>query len=171
MLKIYIASSWRNPHYESVCSAVREAGHTVMDWKSGDEALPSWSLMDERFEHATANKSWMPELAKEALSHPRVRATHDRDMRLLDAADALVLLTPCGRSAHFEAGIAAGREMPRAILLFEGVEPEVMTCKMHLLTSVPKLLKWLDRLQRAVIDWERSIKREEVLRATPSDEG
>lgn len=148
-MKVYIASSWRNTHYESVCAAVRDAGHEVMDWRAGDQPLPSWSIADERFQAATDAQAWTPQLAMDALHHPRVRATFRKDMELLTAADALVPLTPCGRSAHFEAGIAQGRAMPRAILLTEGVEPEVMTCGLTPLTSVSGLIAWLSAVGRA----------------------
>ncbi len=44
--KIYVASSWRNVHYEGVVKALREAGHDVYDFRnppSGDEGL--WCVL------------------------------------------------------------------------------------------------------------------------------
>ena len=43
----------------------------------------------------------------------------------MEWADAFVLLMPCGRSAHLEAGWAIGAGKPTAILLSAG-EPELM---------------------------------------------
>lgn len=151
-MKVYIASSWRNARYEEVRAAVREAGHEVMDWRDGESQLPHWGIADERFAQAARDQRWTPALASEALEHPRVVATYDKDMRLLNAADALVLLTPCGRSAHFEAGIAEGRDMPRAVLFADGVEPELMTCGMQALADLAQLIAWLDDEQRATIE-------------------
>lgn len=42
------------------------------------------------------------------------------------AADCCVLLLPCGRSAHFEAGYFWGAGKPVHILLAERNEPELM---------------------------------------------
>lgn len=159
-MRVYIASSWRNAHYKDVCAAVRAAGHEVLDWRDGESLLPHWGIADERFAQATRNQQWTPQLAREALLHPNVRATHAKDMRLLNAADALVLLTPCGRSAHLEAGIAEGRDLPRALLLTADVEPELMTCSFTALTSVAELAAWLEATQARFEDRREAAERE-----------
>lgn len=149
-MRVYIASSWRNTHYPKVCAAVRAAGHEVLDWRDGESLLPHWGIADERFAQATRDQKWTPELARDALQHMRVRSTHAKDMRLLNAADAVVLLTPCGRSAHLEAGIAEGRGLPRAVLLTDGVEPELMTCGLTPLTTEASLIEWLSSVGRSL---------------------
>jgi nucleoside 2-deoxyribosyltransferase len=47
-------------------------------------------------------------------------------MDALNAADVTVLVLPCGRSAHLEAGYTAGQGKPVVILLDQTFEPELM---------------------------------------------
>ena len=47
-------------------------------------------------------------------------------MDALCSCDACVLVLPCGRSAHTEAGWFAGKGKPVAAYLPERVEPELM---------------------------------------------
>jgi hypothetical protein len=155
-MRVYIASSWRNTRYDEVCAAVRAAGHDVMDWRATGLQLPNWGIADERFAAATERSKWFPELAREALAHPRVRATFRKYMDLLYRADVLVLLTPCGRSAHFEAGFAMGRSMPCALLLTDGVEPELMTADMTSLVSVEGVVSWLSSIQSITDEWNEA---------------
>jgi nucleoside 2-deoxyribosyltransferase len=61
----------------------------------------------------------------------------------MDWADCCVLVLPCGRSAHIEAGYMAGRGKPVWVLAVEPCEPELMykLCKPGgLVTSVVELL-------------------------------
>lgn len=140
-LRVYIASSWRNEHYPAVCEAVRAAGFAVQDWRSGEGQLPRWTVADPTYEGI-----WTAEKACAALQHPRVRRTYEKDMALLQAADAVVLLTPCGRSAHFEAGWAQGHGRPGAVLCTNGTEPELMTCGLTPVASIGALIAWLQQL-------------------------
>ncbi len=155
-IRVYVASSWKNTHYDRVCEAIRARGHEVADWREGEHPMSRWSAANEEFERASREQSWTPELARAAVTHPLARAVFERDMRLLDSADALVLLTPCGRSAHFEAGIAQGREMPRAILFADNAEPELMTADLRSFVSPDELCAWLDEVESAFTDAARA---------------
>lgn len=141
--KIYVASSWRNPGYEDMCQFIRSRGYEVLDWRQADHPMPRWSCADPLFQEAAETQSWSPELSRAALQHPLAKLVFERDMRLIDQADALLLLTPCGRSAHFEAGVAQGRGLPRAVFYETGVEPELMTADMTPLASREQLSVWL----------------------------
>lgn len=46
--------------------------------------------------------------AKDMMKHWRVQAAFKEDKKYLDWSDAVVMLMPCGRSAHLEAGYAVG---------------------------------------------------------------
>lgn len=48
------------------------------------------------------------------------------DMRALEACEACVLLLPCGRSAHLEAGWAVGAGRRVVVYTRDGEEPELM---------------------------------------------
>jgi hypothetical protein len=120
-MKIYVASSWRNARQPTVVDALRGAGHEVYDFRNprdGDagfhwrEIHPDW-------------KGWSPGQFREALGHPIARAGFASDFGAMAWADAGVLVMPCGRSAHLEAGYFVGAGKPLYILLSDG-EPELM---------------------------------------------
>ena len=48
------------------------------------------------------------------------------DFRAMEWADTCVLVLPCGRSAHLEAGWFAGRGKRLIIFTKDGEEPELM---------------------------------------------
>lgn len=120
-MKVYVASSWRNEHQPSVVKALRDAGHEVYDFKApapGDNGF-HWTEIDGGW------KNWTPERFRTALDHPIARAGYKKDMDALDECNVCVLVMPCGRSAHLEAGFAIGAGKPTFILLSDG-EPELM---------------------------------------------
>ncbi len=104
-LKIYVASSWRNPRQPGVVAALHRAGHDVYDFRAPSPGQPgfSWSEIDPDWQ------TWTPEKFRRALRHPAAKRGFSFDVRALAAADATVLVLPCGRSAHLELGYAVGR--------------------------------------------------------------
>ena len=121
-MKIYVASSWRNAYQGVVVKELRKAGHEVYDFKNpapGNVGF-SWSLIDPNW------KSWTDEEYIKALAHPIAVAGFFCDANAMNWADACVLVMPCGRSAHVEAGWMQGIGKITAVLLAEGDEPELM---------------------------------------------
>lgn len=125
MRKIYVASSWRNPLQSSVCALLRMAGHEVYDYKHpkgpGSDGF-HWSEVDPNY------KAWN---AERFIANIRASRTAEEgfytDMRALDWCDTCVLVLPCGRSAHLEAGYACGQKKRVLVLLNDvGFEPELM---------------------------------------------
>ena len=119
MLSLYVASSWRNDRYPDVIAALQSAGHAVLDWRADDAAF-SWRDLDPNWQ------SWSPATFRRMLGHPVAVKGFARDLAKMKQADACVLLLPCGRSAHFEAGWFWGQGKPVLILAAEGEEPELM---------------------------------------------
>lgn len=120
-MNVYVASSWRNGNQPQVVSALRAAGHEVYDFKNplpGDNGF-HWTEVDGDW------KQWTPERFRAALDHPIAQAGYKKDMDALESCEVCVLVMPCGRSAHLEAGYAIGAGKPTAILLASG-EPELM---------------------------------------------
>lgn len=120
-MKLYVASSWRNAQQPAVVQALRAAGHTVYDFRNpapGSEGF-RWTDIDPLWQ------SWDPEQFRHALADPVAETGFGLDMGALMACDVCVLVLPCGRSAHLEAGWAAGAGKPLVILLAPG-EPELM---------------------------------------------
>lgn len=123
-MKIYVASSWRNEHQQSVVNFLRECGHEVYDFKKPTDGKAGfhWSEIDPNW------KSWTTQQYREALRHEYAQFGFNRDFDAMEAADACVLVLPCGRSAHLEAGWmkGAGKTVFAYIPDGEAVEPELM---------------------------------------------
>jgi hypothetical protein len=121
--KIYVASSWRNPQQPGVVKALREAGHEVYDFRNpapGDDGF-SWCEIDP---------DWMKWTIRQYVHNVR-QPLADRgfqfDRDALHWCDTCVLVLPCGRSAHLEAGYAAGQGKRTIIMLSQDkFEPELM---------------------------------------------
>lgn len=121
-LKIYVASSWRNAVQNTVVTALRNEGFDVYDFKNpkpGDHGF-SWSEIDPGW------KNWTNEQYISALNHPIAEAGFKSDFDAMKWADICVLVMPCVRSAHTEAGWMAGAGKPTFVLLENEAEPELM---------------------------------------------
>lgn len=124
MRKIYLASSWRNAYQPELIRALRDAGHGVYDFRHPTEESEGfhWSDIDPNW------LDWTPAQYRWALQHPIAHSGFSADERGMRWADTGVLLLPCGRSAHAEAGWLSGRGRPVYVYIPEGeqVEPELM---------------------------------------------
>ena len=120
--KIYLASSWRNAQQPTILKALREAGHAVYDFRNPNPGNNGfhWSEIDENW------KSWDAETYRRALSHPVAEHGFSCDWNAMLWADSCVLLLPCGRSAHIEAGYFVGVNKRLIVLLDGQNEPELM---------------------------------------------
>lgn len=122
MAKIYVASSWRNDQQPHVVIALRDAGHTVYDFRNPSHGLGGfhWSHIDENWQ------SWTPtDYRSHLLNSPIAAQGYLTDFRAMQWADICVLVMPCGRSAHLELGWCTGTGKSTVILLSDG-EPELM---------------------------------------------
>lgn len=126
-MRVYVASSWRNPHQPAVVTALRTAGHEVYDFRHPDVQGPpgapssgfAWSAIDPAWE------SWSVERYRAALSHPLAVGGFAADFAAMEWADAFVYVLPCGRSASLELGWACGAGK-LTIALLADAEPELM---------------------------------------------
>jgi hypothetical protein len=122
-VKIYVASSWRNQLQPAVVTTLRKEGHQVYDFrhpKEGDNGF-HWSEIDPAWQ------KWTPTNFISALNHPIAHSGFQSDFSAMNWADACVLVLPCGRSAHLEAGWFVGRGKRLVILIDDpNFEPELM---------------------------------------------
>lgn len=118
MKKIYVASSWRNSKQTAIVETIQGMGFNVYDFKNPKTAF-RWSDIDPDWE------TWTPTQMRKALDHPLAVKAYVGDFQALDNCDALVLVLPCGRSAHAEAGYVAGQGKPVFVLFSDG-DPELM---------------------------------------------
>lgn len=133
MRKIYIASSWRNQHQNSVVRACRGLGHQVYDFKNPSDGNHgfSWSQIDPNWKNWNA-RSYI----EEAINHPISNAGFKSDMDALRWCDTCILLLPCGRSAHLEAGYCVGAEKDTFVFVAnEKFEPDLMYKMCKLITD------------------------------------
>ncbi len=105
-LKIYIATSWKNEDMaRTIAEILRNRGYEVdcfCDPSSGRYVF-HWSEMVEN-EEDLQNYD-----AVSFIYDPRVQRAFEEDKKWIDWADVVVMLHPCGNSAHLEAGYAKGR--------------------------------------------------------------
>ena len=121
-MKIYVASSWRNKWFPGVVRALRNAGHDVYDFRNPPDGGSGvrWSDVGADW------MDWTPQEYRQRLSHPLAEHQFANDIRAMEGCDACVLLLPCGRSAHTEAGWFAGRGKKVFLYIPEKQEPELM---------------------------------------------
>lgn len=135
-MKFYVASSWRNNLQPGIVHIVRQAGHEAYDFKNPAEGSVGfhWSEISEKW------KYWGPREFCDALQHPISQAGFTSDFDAMEWADAGLLVLPCGRSAHLEAGYFVGAKKPLYILMLEQQEPELMyLMATKVLTSMDEL--------------------------------
>jgi hypothetical protein len=122
MARIYVASSWRNPHQPMVVGMLRARGHAVYDFRNPPGGTGfSWQQVG-----ATRNPKPTVGEYRQMLANPIAAAGYLSDFRAMEWADTCVLVLPCGRAAHLEAGWFAGRGKRVIILTQDGEEPELM---------------------------------------------
>ena len=122
--KIYLASSWQNKEYEQVLNILRLEGYETYDFKHPENKELSsfdWEKLDKECD------SWNCSDFRKALNHPETIKAFNKDFQAMQEADFCVLLLPCGRSAHSEAGWMKGNGKKVFILdLSENPKPELM---------------------------------------------
>lgn len=122
MRRIYVASSWRNDFQPEVCKLLVEAGHRIYDFRNPPgKAGFKWNDIEDGW------KDWSRERYRELLTTTSA-AAHGfiADLRGMLWADTCVLVLPCGRSAHLEAGWFAGMNKPLIIYMPQTEEPDLM---------------------------------------------
>ncbi len=144
MARIYAASSWRNTRQPELVTLLRAAGHAVYDFRAPFNGGPgfSWSRIDPGWQH------WSAKRYRELLTTSPIAATGFlSDLRGMQWADTCVLILPCGRSAHLEAGWFCGQGKRCVILTQDGEEPELMALlATDIVTSDDELLEVLRRV-------------------------
>jgi len=122
-MKIYVASSWRNDFQPHIVASLRQAGHEVYDFRNPQEDNKgfSWSEIDSDWQ------GWDIKKYRDLLDDPIAQKGFELDWDAMLWADCCVLVLPCGRSAHIEAGYFVGAGKQLHILLHNtGFESELM---------------------------------------------
>jgi hypothetical protein len=139
MMKIYVASSWRNTYQQEVVAKLRLSGHEVYDFRGagsgwgeeGGDGGFSWKTVDPEWQ------SWPDDVERyrAGLDHPHAVEGFNRDMDALRCADACIMVMPCGPSASMEMGWACGAEKLVAVYMPAIREPDLMVKMADLVTT------------------------------------
>lgn len=107
-MRIYIASSWKMANsVRVIANALRGEGHKVFDFTDPE-------LRDDGLDKFCFNASdWSGKPLEEIdwiefLHYDATKRAFASDKAGIDWADAVLMILPCGRSAHMEAGYAVG---------------------------------------------------------------
>jgi len=113
--RLYVASSWRNTFYEAILPQLREH-HDCYDFRNplSGGPIPPDGVSPTGFRWLDANpefKIMHPNalvMYRDMLKHEISQRSFAADFGAMKWADTCVLVLPCGRSAHIEAGWMAG---------------------------------------------------------------
>ena len=122
MSKIYVASSWRNEYQPEVVEALKGANHEVYDFRHPGDGGNGfrWNDVDADWQ------KWTVDDYRTGLRHPVAERGFRRDMDAMRWADICVLVLPCGRSAHAEAGWMKGAGKKVLVFIPHLEEAELM---------------------------------------------
>ena len=140
-MKIYVASSWRCDRQHLVVEFLRARGYDVYGFKNPAPGNSGFGWKQVGLGPYPTAEQFIA-----ALQHPVAEAGYGHDMRALAEADVTVLVLPCGRSAHLEAGYAIGVGQRVAVLLPQAnsFEPELMYKMVGWIgTDLDALKEWL----------------------------
>lgn len=151
--KIYVASSWRNKYQPDVVKACRSLGHEVYDFRNpfpGNNGF-AWSQLDENW------LNWTPELYIKQLNTNIAIDGYHCDKNALDWCDTCILVLPCGRSAHLEAGYTIGQHKDTIIYVdSDKFEPDLMYLLANkVVTELEEVYKWIgsSKPQLGISSW------------------
>lgn len=131
MAKIYISSSWRNEDHQKLVTLLREKGHKVYDFQhpEGRNDQNVWESVSAKLLLSTAYHQGILRGAdyERMLLEKEVRDRFGDHFKAMNDADTCILLLPCERSSHVEAGYMAGAG--KRVFVYDTsvhVKPELM---------------------------------------------
>ena len=131
-MKIYVASSWKNTHFDGVVALLRSAGHEVYDFRNpsvqGPEITGSGGFDWRDLGGKRDPKHWSLDQYRDALRTPQAIDGFFADKAAMEWAEACVLVLPSGKSAHMEFGWFTGRGKP-VVAYLPPISKTCDTCK------------------------------------------
>ena len=160
MLKIYVASSWKNTFYTQVVERLRAAGYDVYDFRADGFG---WREIDENW------RLWTPTQMIDAHHHPRAVCHYKQDWAALAGADAVVAVLPFGLSAGIELGFAVGTGK-HTVVYAPAIREADLMLKMAdaVTTDFEEVLAFLARAQQVENDFALADAVEETVIHVPA---
>ena len=119
-MKIYVASSWKNPFHNAMVEDLMFAGYEVYNYRNQPESF-QWADISPRWQ------VWSNHDVRSVLEHnEKVELAFEKDKWMMDNADVCILLLPSGRSSHMEAGYMVGKGKNLIIAMFENERPDTL---------------------------------------------
>jgi len=148
-MKIYVATSWKNTRYTEVLASLLLDDHEVYDWRkpARESYRREKAFMWDALLHDPTQTT--PEQFTIALHSLDAQVQLHRDVDALVDADALILVLPCGKSAHTEFGYASALGKQTYVL----TEPDTIEAELLYGLAVvvtPHLALIRDRLSEVV---------------------
>ena len=114
MARIYVSSSWKNNLQQSLVEELRKRGHQVYDFRhslaDGKDECNVWTDVCQRLGLTRHRLSGtvLPGDFERMVSDDEAVERFNRHFSAMREADTCILLLPCGRSSHAEAGFMKG---------------------------------------------------------------
>ena len=140
LVPLALSINGRNQYYAEVVDKLREAGHEVYDFRNPPQGTGGfhWSDVDPNY------MDWNVDQSRDGMKSPRAQQQFSNDIQALEWADTCVLILPCGRSAHTEAGWLAGKGKRTIVYIPEMQEAELMYMLFDLVTdSLDEVISFL----------------------------
>ena len=143
-MKVYLASSWRNPHQPRLVEFLCRNGHEVYDFRNPPNRSGFGWEQTGRVRCGTDGKAVVNAREyRDTLAHPIARAGYEADLGGIEWADACVFVAPAGRSASWELGYATAAGKLVIVHLAEEMEPELMFFESTIVGSDDEMLSAL----------------------------
>jgi hypothetical protein len=137
-MKIYVASSWRNIHQQTVVSELRKDGHEVYDYKNNPGVF-RWEDIDPNY----LSWSYNPDNFIKGLEHPLAKKGFECDMNALIECHAVVYVMPCGPSASMELGYAVAANKLTIVYIPDLKDPDLMIKMADFITTEMEDVKFI----------------------------
>lgn len=125
-MKLYVASSWRNEKFDQILETLDKYDISYYNFREANDAF-RWKELDPNW------KNWTADEMIQALGLPQSELAFNNDFSAMKECDACLLVYPCGRSAHLEAGWFVGQNKPVYALVDNG-DPDLMIKMADLVT-------------------------------------
>ena len=130
---IYIASSWKNEYLDIIHTTLNYMEFETYDFRaenisfSFDEIEEAKNYKGTDYTKIPHKARWPVSLLKDTLASDKPHAAFMRDAVALQNCKALILVLPCGNSAHIEFGWIATGYKPTIVYAPEGkLKPDLM---------------------------------------------